>query len=158
MWDIDPLQVSSIMLWYAEKVQVITLLLITDLKIIIRKNISTKELKEKSQGGITKQGAWGGGPHLTQGNQGERDQVNGSLLSHEFCCHTSLSASFYHLGPHWAVSRKKPWILRKRKFSNLDIIKASMNHSFVAAEGLLTNILSSKIVPSDLLPEVYASS
>lgn len=60
MWDIDPLQVSSIMLWYAEKVQVITLLLITDLKIIIRKNISTKELKEKSQGGITKQGAWGG--------------------------------------------------------------------------------------------------
>lgn len=51
MWDIDPLQVSSIVLWYAEKVQVITLLLITDLKIIIRKNISTKELKEKSQGG-----------------------------------------------------------------------------------------------------------
>lgn len=60
MWDIDPLQVSSIVLWYAEKVQVITLLLITDLKIIIRKkNISTKELKEKSQGG-TQQGAWGG--------------------------------------------------------------------------------------------------
>lgn len=157
MWDIDPLQVSSIMLWYAEKVQVITLLLITDLKIIIRKNISTKELKEKSQGGITKQGAWGGASPDT-GQPRWKSQVNGSLLSHEFCCHTSLSASFYHLGPHWAVSRKKPWILRKRKFSNLDIIKASMNHSFVAAEGLLTNILSSKILPSDLLPEVYASS
>lgn len=67
MWDIDPLQVSSIVLWYAEKVQVITLLLITDLKIIIRKNISTKELKEKSQGGgITQQGAWGGSPDTGQ--------------------------------------------------------------------------------------------
>lgn len=94
MWDVDPLQVSGIVLWYAEKVQVITLLLITDLKIRRRKKISTKELKEKSQGGITQQGAWGGA-HLTQGNQGERDQVNGSLLSHVFCCHTSLSASFY---------------------------------------------------------------
>lgn len=61
MWDIDPLQVSSIMLWYAEKVQVITLLLITDLKIIIRKNISTKELKEKSQGGDYQTRSMGGG-------------------------------------------------------------------------------------------------
>lgn len=32
MWDVDPFQVIGIMLWYAEKVQVITLLVITDLK------------------------------------------------------------------------------------------------------------------------------
>lgn len=33
MWDVNPLQVRSIVLWYAEKVQVIALLLITDLKL-----------------------------------------------------------------------------------------------------------------------------
>lgn len=32
MWYVDPLQVRGIVLWYAEKVQVISLLIITDLK------------------------------------------------------------------------------------------------------------------------------
>lgn len=31
MWDVDPLQVRGVMLWYAKEVQVISLLLITDL-------------------------------------------------------------------------------------------------------------------------------
>lgn len=32
MWDVNPLQVRGVVFWYAEKVQVIPLLLIADLK------------------------------------------------------------------------------------------------------------------------------
>ena len=32
MWDVHPLQISGVMLWYAEEVQVIPLFVIADLK------------------------------------------------------------------------------------------------------------------------------
>lgn len=31
MWDVDPLQVRAVVLWYTEKVQVVPLLLVADL-------------------------------------------------------------------------------------------------------------------------------